>query len=1539
MTKKKKTLLLVGAVAASPILLFFILAVLLYIPPIQNWAVRQIAAYASEKTGYQVGVDRVRLSFPLDLDVKGLEILCANDTLPQVKDSVVAARDLYVRVRLMPLLHSQVEIDNLDFRDVRLNTVNLIASARVRGRVGRFTLTSHGIDLRRDHLVVNDALLSDARVSVLMNDSVPEDTTQSTTDWRINVEKLRVSDTHVVLHMPGDTLRVSAILGDVAVRDGLFDLGRKDYRLSSFAWKQGALTYDNNFTVRQKGFDYNHIALSDLTLRIDSFAYANDSLCLALRQCVFKEKCGLTLSGADGTVFLDTTRIRVPVLNLRTPESHLRLGVSFDFNALAEKNPGHLSVDANGSLGKQDLVRFMGGLPSDFSRRWPNYPLAVKGVVRGNMRHAQLVGLTIALPTAFTFSAEGFAAHLDDMKRMTVEARVTAHGHNLDFLSALLPSSVSRQVRIPRGITLAASLKKHDDHVSTTFSLREGSGSLSGKAGLTLSRMAYEAELNANAFHLQHFLPSVPVTPLSGAIVAKGVGTDFLSSKTSLTARAGVSHFGYANYNLSGTQLTASLKNGRGQVLLDCHSPLLDGVIDLSALMNRSLLSATVACDLKQADLYSLHLTKNPMTVSLRTHIDVASDYRSNHRLKATISDVALTDSVRSYHPEDIHIDAFTRRDSTHAAVSSGDFRLLLDAQGYYERLLKNGQLLMAELDKQRQERFINQKRLRALLPKASLVVETGKSNMICRALSHFGYDLAMANIVMNTSPQEGINGLIAVDSLCTSGIQLDTLRLSLRSDSTNTFFEGQIRNNKNNPQYVFNAQFGGTFFERGIYFGTRVYDANDKLGVALGLSASMKDDGIELSLGKKNPVLGYKEFAVNDDNYILLGRDQRVSANLSLLAKDGMGVQVYTNDSTEALQDITIGLTRFDLEKVLSVIPYVPHISGTMNGDFHVIQTDDELSVSSSVSIDKMVYEGCPMGDISTEFVYMPKAGGSHYVDGTLSCNDYEVCTLKGTYKSEGSGELDADLTLAHTPLLLVNGFIPDQLFGLKGYADGTLSVVGSLQRPNVNGEIYLDSAYISSDPYGVEMRFANDPVTISNSHLIFENFEMFSHNDSPLNVSGYFDFSDMDHMYLDTRMQATNYLLIDSKENRRSETYGKAYVNFYGMMRGPVESLSLRGKLDVLGSTDMTYILRDSPLTTDNQLDELVQFVNFKDTKEQAVTRPPLTGLNVDLSISIDEGAHVLCALNTDHSNYIDLIGGGDLRMQYNATDNLQIRGRYTLSNGEMKYSLPVIPLKTFTIQDGSYVEFTGDPMNPRLNITATEQNKANVTTGGNGRTVLFECGVVITKTLSDMGLQFIIDAPEDMSIHNELQTMSVENRGKLAVTMLTTGMYLTSGNTNSFSMNSALSAFLNSQINAISGNALRTLDLSFGMDNTMDGSGQTHTDYSFKFAKRFWNNRLRIVVGGKVSSGADTQSQNETFFDNVTFEYRLSQNSNKYLKLFYDRDSYDWLEGNVEEYGGGFIWRRKLQHFKDIFRFKSEKETLLPAPGQKDSVTVSK
>ena len=757
--------------------------------------------------------------------------------------------------------------------------------------------------------------------------------------------------------------------------------------------------------------------------------------------------------------------------------------------------------------------------------------------------------------------------------------------------------------------------------------------------------------------------------------------------------------------------------------------------------------------------------------------------------------------------------------------------------------------------------------------------------------------------------------------------------------------YSARIENNKKNPQYVFRALVDGELQEKGSNIKAKLYDANNKLGLDVGLAALMQDNGIKVSLTDTHPILGYKKFKANADNYLMLSDDQRVSANLLLTASGGMGVRVYSNDENEdALQDITVSLSKFNLDKVLSVIPYMPDISGIMDGDFHVIQTKEELSVSSNLKIDNLVYEKCPMGDVGSEFVYMPKSDGSHYVDGILTYEGEDVATVKGTYQSEGAGYLNATVGLDKIPLHFINGFIPDQLLGLKGYGEGELAVKGALNKPHVEGEVYLDSAYLISEPYGISMRFDDDPVRIVDSKLLFENFMMYANNESPLNLQGNLDFSNVDRMMLDLRMRAQNFLLIDAKENLRSEAFGKAYVNFFAMMKGPLTSLQMRGKLDVLGNTDMTYVLRESELSTDSQLDELVKFTDFKSGKEETIVRPAIEGFDMMLSMSIDESAHILCALNEEKTNYIDLMGGGDLQMKYNPVDNIQLTGKYTLNNGAMKYSLPIIPLKTFTIQDGSYLEFTGDPFNPILNITATENMKSTVNEGqGTGRSVDFVCGVKLTQTLSKPGIQFIISAPNDMTMQDELNTMSIEERGKIAVTMLASGMYLSGGNTSDFSMNSALSSFLNSEINNIAGSAMRSLGLDLGMsvDNSTNASGALHTDYNFKFAKRFFNNRLSFTIGGKVSSGAEMENagNNDSFFNNVELQYRLNEGASQYIRAFYNNNTYDWLEGLVGEYGVGFMWRRKLQHFKDIFRFKTEKQDVPVENVRQDTIVRKK
>ena len=68
----------------SPVLLFVVLTVLLYLPPVQNWAVDKVTAIASEKTGMDISIGYVDLSFPLDLSIDEFRVLQKPDTLADV---------------------------------------------------------------------------------------------------------------------------------------------------------------------------------------------------------------------------------------------------------------------------------------------------------------------------------------------------------------------------------------------------------------------------------------------------------------------------------------------------------------------------------------------------------------------------------------------------------------------------------------------------------------------------------------------------------------------------------------------------------------------------------------------------------------------------------------------------------------------------------------------------------------------------------------------------------------------------------------------------------------------------------------------------------------------------------------------------------------------------------------------------------------------------------------------------------------------------------------------------------------------------------------------------------------------------------------------------------------------------------------------------------------------------------------------------------------------------------------------------------------
>lgn len=1510
----------------APFFIILLLTIALYLPPVQQWAVNSVASYASEKTGMNISVKHVCLVFPLDLGVDGVLVTQQNDSLPQVTDTIADIDRLVADVKLLPLFSNRVEIDELFLNKMKVNTAGFIHEARVKG-----TLTYVGIEngslieLDKEHVHLDKVNIREADVDVALSDTVPEDTTKSENYWKIDLGELLIADSRAKVHMPGDTLQIEAAIGKLKAKKGYLDLFKNQYDIESLSWQNGGLKLDNNFQPRVKGLDTNHIDVSDINISIDSLHFLSPDIALNIRECRMKEKSGIAIEDIVAKVSMNADKLLVKG-NAATQNSRLSADIDMDLNTFSETDPGIINADIDASLGKEDLLFAIGSMPKQFCEKLPTKPLHIKMTGKGNLRHVDIKEAYAQLPSAFSAKLSGYADNPMNMDRIKAALKMDVTTQDLSFIKALLPENVQGMIDVP-ALHANANLKIDGRNYDADFEIKEGNGSLNGKGRFNSKAISYVADVDARNIQLQHFVKGMGLGGFSGKAIVSGNGTNPFSSSTKITAKASVDHLEYDKWNLNNVNLNAFLSDGKANAVLKAHNELLDGTVGFDGLMSRNPIQATLTADVRKIDFHAMKITASPFDFGGCAHIDVATDMKDYYYVQGFVSDVTMRDTVNTYRPDDMEIDLLTRIDTTHLVAHCGDFNINADMRGGYKAIIGVADRLKAEIDRQVDSRVIDETALRKVLPKGMVSLNIGTENPIYRLTKRLGYDFASVAVDMTSSQENGINGYVAVDSLHIPGMQLDKIRIDLTSDEERMEYVAKIENGPGNPQYCFYAEAHGTLHPNGTSFSVAIDDRKKRRGVNLSMEAFVEEEGLKMRCADDTQILGYKEFSVNADNYVFLSKDMRVSANVRLHSDDGTSIMIYTDDENlQALQDVTFSLHEFEMKELLSVLPYMPRISGVLNGDFHVIVTPEDLSVSSAVDFRNVIYEGYKLGNLSTEFVYVPQNDGSHYIDGILYKDEKEVGTIVGSYDPEGEGNINATMNMNGFPLNLVNGFVPNQLIGLEGMGEGELNIQGPLSKLLINGELFMHDASLVSIPYGVSLRIDDKPVKIENSRLLIDNFQMYANNDKPLVVNGYIDFSDFNHIATDIRMRAENFLIVDAKETRNSEAYGKGYVNLYARADGELQSLNVRGRMDVLSNTNLFYILRDSPITTDNRLKELVTFTDIDRDDNITVIRPSVDAMKVNFQINVVEGAHVKCWLNTDHTNYVDIIGNGNLNMKYEGNE-LSLTGRYTITEGEMKYSLPIIPLKTFKIVEGSYIDFTGDVSNPRLDIKAKETVRSSVNIDGTNQMVLFNCGVAISKTLKDMGLEFIIEAPENQTISDELRSKTLEERGKLAVTMLTTGMYLTENNTSSFTMNSALSSFLQQEINNIAGSALRTLDISVGLENSTDATGHTHVDYSFKFAKRFWNNRLSISVGGKISTGPDVAGQNNTFFDNVEVQYRTSATSNQYLQLFYKRAVYDYLEGYVGEYGAGYMWKRKLQNFRDIFQFGDADLTRLP------------
>ena len=1511
---------IVGTIFVAPIALVLLVILLLYVPPIQRFVVEKIGAAVERSSGYNLSMGAFRLHFPLNLSVTDFVLSHEGDTL-------LDGEKLRVNIAPVPLLRGEIEVNYVSIDNTVVDSYNLIKGIRVAGEIGYFRTAIRSLDIADESISVNQLNLTDSRVELTKLPYVAEDDTAATApaEWIITLNKARLADVDVAMESPEDTASVFAHLGTTKLENAVIDLKSRSYYLKMADFVACAAKYDSG-NEPDSVAPMRHLSFDDINIGLSALRYSKEGVSAKLDKLAMRQQpSGLVVDNAAFTIVGDTNSIALKNLKLKTLNgTRLHADVTTPPSLLRGKD-GKGSADAEimFALDKRDLRGF---IPADDYSALSNVPdslLHFYARLHGNMRSAVIDTLYASVPGVAEIALVAEGANLLNKVKRSFDVDFTGNVSNVQrALRVAVPSATVKPLHMNGSAALYNG--EYTAHVEVAC----GEGSATAHASYVASNSSYQAKIDARQFDVADILPTVPLNNIDAHLYLSGEGFDIYNNSTQYNCTLNIDSLRCAGNLFNDVLLTAVQKNSHSLVMLKSNADILQMELMANTAFGNRTIDNHTTIDAKNIDVLKLGLSSQPIEASLKMDVEAFTDLDDTYMLKSAGDDVNFLFKGKRYTAKDFNLSAATKPDSTLLSLSTGDLDVDACVEAGYKKIIESVQRVALYVENElslSSDTIFNLRECERMLPAARIDVHGKDKNLLADYLNLNGVTYKEANLTLSLDSVAGLNARGMILDLEHGKQHLDTARIALSQDSSALKYFVGVRSramNSDDEKATFGAALYGALTPGELTTNYIFRDKGDVVAMKLGLATTLTGDGVMFRFNPR-ATLFRQPCTFNNGNYVSLDRNMNIRADVELRDTTNLGVNVYATSDTLYQRDISVDLFNVDLRTATKVLPFAPNMAGVVNADLHYRQNDEKTVIGCDVRSDGLEYEGTLIGNETVEFSYLPRGAKEHFANLTLYHNDERIATLEGVYNTDSLAKKDkGDLHLTKFPLSIANAFLRKSNVVAGGYIDGTMSVTNDNDSPVAEGYISFDSAYADLPDFGTTLHLVNDKIEVAGNILKLNGFNLYAKGDTPFKIDGTIDFNTPLNPNFNLMMRASNYEVVNARRSRNSILYGRMFLNLGSRITGRLNTLNVSGTATVLGNSDITYVLQDTPLETENMLDGLITFTNFADTAEIVPEIPEydLGNINLNLRLAIEEGARINADFDRERSSYIELQGEGNLNLTYTAEVGMNLTGRYRLSNGIMKYNLPVIPLKTFNIKEGSTINWTGDIMNPVLDITAVERVITSVTVDGNSQAVPFDVGVKLSNTLDDMGLNFTLSSPENAAVQNQLNSVDAETLNKYALTMLIAGAYI--GGENSLSVSTALTSFLDTQINNFVGNAVNSsVDINVGITDLQDAAtGDSYKNYSFSFTKRFWNDRLKVIIGGEVSDNAHANT-NESFINNVSLEWKISNSGNRYLRLFYDKNYESILEGEITEAGVGYMYKRKLNNLNELLIFKKK------------------
>lgn len=1544
------------------VIFILLIPVMLYIPFVQDFAVRIASDVIEKSTGMKVGIGEFRLSFPLDVHLKDVYVVEAQG------DTMVRARELVADVKLLPLFKLDVDVNKLQLTDGYYRMMSPDSSMLLKINAGFLEVDDKSsVDIKKSEILLNKTFLRDGRLSLYMDvwkkKTNPEDTTKSAFIIKANDLKLDNFSFGMSMLPTIDTLNLD--LKHVALSDAEINLGENFVKWNLASIDGGDITYltptaeyikshpappsepstgppmrimGDSISVDdvkalyavknaepQPGFDASYLQVSDVAIGMRHFYNESSTVRLPLTRLQAKERCGLRIVEGHGTVAVDSIGLNLDKMVVLTPYSSIYATADVPFAMMSLDPNSAMSADIKGRIGLPDVEAFMPSLKTTLAMVPARKPVDIALSAHGSLSDLIIKDLNVSMPGVVALKADGVVKNPLDYKRLVA---------NVDFEGALNdPSVVDKfigvnDIDIP-AFKIDGNVQARGLAYGADFRFLSDAGNIAAKGHVDLTPEIYKADVDIEDLDVHRFVPDLGIGHVSARINADGRGFNPMSGKAVTDAVVNISSIEYNRLNLHDIFLAVNLSNA-GDLILKASSPNpgLDFDLHGTGTIHKDDYVFDIAANLKDINLKQLGLSDSICAGSAIIAL------QGSAQPEKWIYDVNLDISSLDWYlpdqyihlPEGVRASVITNPLYTAVNVNSLLTNIDFNSNNGLENIIKSFTNVGTLVSDQIKNKNIEVDKLSEAMPQFSLNVSASGNGLLHQLLSPSG--MAIDTVYAKITKDSLFYGDIQARNFVSGTTMLDTISLNLNQRGNLLDYKAHLGNRPGTMDEFSKVNLNGYIGANRVSAYLNQWNIKGEQGYKLGLTAALMDSVVTVHITPLKSVIAYLPWTFNSDNFIDFNLiTKHVEANL-LASSEESSILAKTQIGRTGKEELNVKINNLHIQDFLSILGSAPPVKGDLNTDLHITYDRNRFMGGGTVSFHDFFYEKTRVGNFDLQVGAAYGLDASTDVRASLNINGDKALRAYAKLQPDEKGELTADsigITLTRFPLKIANAFM-GKTVSLGGYLNGDLSMDGSFTSPRLNGAIEFDSVSVNIPMFGADLKFNQDRLSVVNNVLSLHEFDIYAANNNPLVLDGSVDASKFSNILIDLSARANNFQLVNSDKRSTADLYGKVFLNLDATAKGPLSLLNINANLNLLGTTDATYRLDMEGSEFSAQTDEgVVKFVSFNDTtqiEKVDTIQESAVRMKIDAKMTISPGTQLAVMLGS--SGAVEVNPNANLSFYRNYMGDMSMNGTLTLGEGYVKYNIPVIGERMFNFNPSSTVTWNGPIANPTLNVTATDEVKANVTTDGNSRLANFIISLHATNPVDNVKLSFDLATNDDLSLQNELQSMSPDQRETQAMNLLLYRQYMSQNTKAKAASGNMLYSFLESQLNSWAAKNIRGVDLSFGVnqyDKTTNGVTNKETSYSYQVSKSLFNNRFKIEVGGNYSTDTDDSDIAENLISDVALEYILkqTQTTDMSVKLFRHIGYESILEGEITEMGAAFVLKRRLDNLKSLFRIR--------------------